>query len=154
MDNKCCLNNVIYQAKVFKSENDYKIYLGSIKITIKSRYNKHKACISEPFKSKPKHCTELSNHILDLNNNINVYTTKYPIEWKTVESAKTKTKHTNTGVGKLRPAGQLRPAKEKSVAREHVIFLNGMRPAKENFVAREHVNVARRAKIFFSIIDI
>ena len=47
------------------------------------------------------------------------------------------------GVGKLRPAGQLRPAKGKSAAREHVIFLNGMRPAKENFVAREHVNVAR-----------
>ena len=135
---------MIYQAKVFKSENDYKIYLGSIKITIKSRYNKHKACISEPFKSKPKHCTELSNHILDLNNNINVYTTKYPIEWKTVESAKTKTKHTNTGVGKLRPA------KEKSVAREHVILLNGMRPAKENFVAREYVIVARRAKIFLT----
>ena len=60
----------------------------------------------------------------------------------------------SAGVGKLRPAGQLRPAKEKSAAREHVIFLNGMRPAKKNFVAREHVNVARRAKIFFSIIDI
>ena len=42
----------------------------------------------------------------------------------------------------------------QTAAREHVIFLNGMRPAKENFVAREHVNVARRAKIFFSIIDI
>ena len=50
------------------------------------------------------------------------------------------------GVGKLRPAGQLRPAKGKSAAREHVIFLNGMRPAKENLVAREHVNQARRAK--------
>ena len=54
------------------------------------------------------------------------------------------------GVGKLRPAGQMRPAKGKSAAREHVIFLNGMRPAKENFAAREHVNVTRRAKIFLS----
>ena len=52
------------------------------------------------------------------------------------------------GVGKLRPAGQMRPAKVKSAAREHVIFLNGMRPAKENFAAREHVNVARWAKIY------
>ena len=51
--------------------------------------------------------------------------------------------HTKAGVGKRRPAGQLRPAKGKSAAREHVIFLNGMRPAKENFVAREHVKVAR-----------
>ena len=50
------------------------------------------------------------------------------------------------GVGKLRPAGQLRPAKGKSAAREHVILLNKMRPAKENFAVREHVNVARRAK--------
>ena len=47
------------------------------------------------------------------------------------------------GVGKLRPAGQMRPAKGKSAAREHFIFLNGMRPVKENFAAREHVNVAR-----------
>ena len=60
------------------------------------------------------------------------------------------THSTSTGVGKLRPAGQLRPAKGKSVAREHVIFFNGKWPAKENFVAREHVNVARRAKIFFT----
>ena len=53
-----------------------------------------------------------------------------------------------TWVGKLQPAGQLRPAKGKSAARKHVIFLNGMRPAKENFATREHVNVARRVKIF------
>ena len=48
--------------------------------------------------------------------------------------------------------GKLRPAKGKSVAREYVIFLNGMRPAEENSVAREHVSVARRAKnskVFF-----
>ena len=50
----------------------------------------------------------------------------------------------NSGVGKLRPA------KEKSAAREYVICLNGMRPAKENFVAREYVIVARRAKIFLT----
>ena len=55
-----------------------------------------------------------------------------------------------SAVGKLRPAGQLLPAKGKSAAREQVIFLNGMRPAKENFVARDHVNVARREKIFLS----
>ena len=50
---------------------------------------------------------------------------------------------TSAGVGKLRPAGQMRPSKVKSAAREHAIFLNGMRPAKENFAARENVNVAR-----------
>ena len=60
------------------------------------------------------------------------------------------THSTSTGVGKLRPAGQLRTAKRKSAAREHVSFLNGMRPAKENLVAREHVNVPRRTKIFLS----
>ena len=59
-------------------------------------------------------------------------------------------KGSRTGVGKLRPAGQLRPAKRKSVAREHAIYMNGMRPAKEIFVAREHVNVAREAKIVLS----
>ena len=51
-------------------------------------------------------------------------------------------------VGKLRPAGQLRPAKGKSVAREHVFILNEMWPAKENSAARDHVNVARRTKLF------
>ena len=48
--------------------------------------------------------------------------------------------HFKSGVGKLRPAGQMRPSKK---AHEHVFFLNRMRPAKENFAAREHVNVAR-----------
>ena len=55
-----------------------------------------------------------------------------------------------SGIGKLRPAGQLRPVKGKSAAREHVTILNGMRPAKGNFAARKHVNVARRAKIYLS----
>ena len=50
----------------------------------------------------------------------------------------------STGVGKLRHAGRLRPAKGKSAAREHVNFLNGMRPAKEKFVARE-------AKVYFML---
>ena len=31
MDKKCCLNNVIYQAKVSTSENDQKIYIDSTK---------------------------------------------------------------------------------------------------------------------------
>ena len=47
--------------------------------------------------------------------------------------------------------GKLRPAKGKSVAREYVIFLNGMRPPKQNFAARDLVNVARRAKIYFKL---
>ena len=34
------------------------------------------------------------------------------------------------GVGKLRPAGQLRPGKGKSVARGHVFILKGMRPER------------------------
>ena len=37
-----------------------------------------------------------------------------------------------SGVGKLRPAGQLRPAKEKSAAREHVIFWMECGPRKKN----------------------
>ena len=37
------------------------------------------------------------------------------------------------GVGKLRPAGQLRPAKGKSAAREHVSFLKEMRPEKQKY---------------------
>ena len=47
-----------------------------------------------------------------------------------------------SGVGKLRPADQLRPSKCKTAAREHVFYINGMRPAKEKAAAREHVNVA------------
>ena len=46
--------------------------------------------------------------------------------------------------------GKLRSEKEKSAAREHKLFLNGMRPTKENFFACEHVNVSRKAKIFLS----
>ena len=53
-----------------------------------------------------------------------------------------------TGVGKLRPAGQVGPAMGKSLAREHVFILNGMWPANENSAARDHVNVARRTKLF------
>ena len=36
--NKCCLKNVIYQAKVSKSKDDYKIYTGSKKRSFESRY--------------------------------------------------------------------------------------------------------------------
>ena len=36
-----------------------------------------------------------------------------------------------SGVGKLRPAGQLRPFKCKPVAKDHVLYTNGMRPTKE-----------------------
>ena len=28
VENKCCLNNVIYQAKVSTSKDDYKVYIG------------------------------------------------------------------------------------------------------------------------------
>ena len=44
--------------------------------------------------------------------------------------------------------GKLRPAKRKSLAREHVFILNGMWPANENSAARDHVNVARRKNLF------
>ena len=54
-----------------------------------------------------------------------------------------------TGVGKLRPAGQLRPTKGKSAAREHVIILNGMRPSKEKSAARDHVNKPDEQNYFF-----
>ena len=55
------------------------------------------------------------------------------------------------GVGKLRPAGQLRPSRGKSAAREHVFIFNKIWPAKEKSVARDHVNVARQTKLFLSI---
>ena len=41
VDNKCCLNNVIYQAKVSTSKDDHNVYIGSTKILFKSRYNEH-----------------------------------------------------------------------------------------------------------------
>ena len=63
VDNKCCLSNVIYQAKVSTSVNDHKIYIGSTKRTFKSRYNEHKTSFPKPFKSKPKNCTQLANHL-------------------------------------------------------------------------------------------
>ena len=57
-----------------------------------------------------------------------------------------------SGVGKLRPAGQLRPSRGKSAAREHVFIFNRMWPAKEKSVARDHLNVARPTKLFFKSI--
>ena len=54
VDNKCCLNNVIYQAKVFKSQDDHKVYIGSTKRSFKSRYNEHKTSFIKPFKKKTK----------------------------------------------------------------------------------------------------
>ena len=60
--------------------------------------------------------------------------------------------HTNPGVGKLRPAGQLRPSRGKYVAREHVFIFSRIWPAKEKSVARDHLNVARPTKLFFKSI--
>ena len=37
---------------------------------------------------------------------------------------------TSSGVGNTWPAGQLRPSKSKSAAREHIFIFNRMRPAK------------------------
>ena len=91
VDNKCCLNNVIYQAKVSTSVNDHKIYIGSTKRTFKSRYNEHKTSFPKPFKNKLKNCTQLTNHLWDLYSNH----IKYSIEWKIVESVKSNTNHTN-----------------------------------------------------------
>ena len=54
IDNKYCLNNVIYQAKVSTFKDDHKIYIDSIKRTFKSRYNEHKTSFPKPFKCKPK----------------------------------------------------------------------------------------------------
>ena len=41
VENKCCLSNVIYQAKVSTSKDDHNVYIGSTKILFKSRYNEH-----------------------------------------------------------------------------------------------------------------
>ena len=54
VDNMCCLNNVIYQAKVSTSVNDNQIYIGSTKRTFKSRYNEHKASFPNLLKANPK----------------------------------------------------------------------------------------------------
>ena len=63
VDNKCCLNNVRYQAKVSTSKDDHKVYIGSKKKSSKSRYNQHKTSFPKFFKSKPKNCTQLPNHL-------------------------------------------------------------------------------------------
>ena len=72
VNNKCCLNNIIYQAKVSTSDKDHKIYIGSTKRTFKSRYYEHKASFLKPSKNKPKNCTQLANKLWNLNKfNIN-----------------------------------------------------------------------------------
>ena len=63
VDNKCCLNNVIYQAKISTSENDHKIYIGSTKRT----FNLDIASFPKLYKSKPKNRTQLANNIWNLN---------------------------------------------------------------------------------------
>ena len=47
-----------------------------------------------------------------------------------------------SGLGKLLPVGQIRPTEDKSTAREHVFFLNGMRPTKDKPAARKPINLA------------
>ena len=54
-------------------------------------YNKYNTFFPKPFKSKPKNCTELVNHLWDLNSNYTIY----PIEYKIVESVKSNTNHTH-----------------------------------------------------------
>ena len=75
VDNMCCLNNVIYQAKVSTSENDHKIYIDSTKRTFKSRYNEHRISFLKPSKCKPKNCSQLEDHLLNLNSNNLKYST-------------------------------------------------------------------------------
>ena len=91
VDNKCFLNNVIYQAKVSTSNDDHKVYICSTKRSFKSRYNEHKTSFPKPFKSKSKNCTQLANYLWSLYNN-NV---KYTIEWKIIETTKANSNHTN-----------------------------------------------------------
>ena len=91
VENKCCQNNVIYQAKVSTSKDDYKVYIGSTKRSFKSRYNEHKTSFPKPLKNKPKNCTQLANHLWNLYNS-NV---KYTIKWKIIEAIKTNSNHTN-----------------------------------------------------------
>ena len=69
LDNKCCLNNVINQAKVSISKDDHKVYIGSTKRTFKSRHNEHKISFPKRFKSKPKNCSQLAIHLWNLYNN-------------------------------------------------------------------------------------
>ena len=54
IDNKCCLNNLIYKAKVSTSKDEYKIDIGSTKKSFKSRYNQHKTSFPKPFKKTQK----------------------------------------------------------------------------------------------------
>ena len=68
VNDKCCLSNVIHQAKVSTSDNDNKIYIGSTKKSFKPSYYEHKATFPIPYR-KPKNCTQLANHLWNLNNN-------------------------------------------------------------------------------------
>ena len=91
IDNKCCLNNVIYQAKVSTSKDDHKVYIGSTKRTFKSRYNEHKTSFPNTLKSKPKNCIQPANYLWDLYRNNVIYL----IERKIVETVKSNTNSTN-----------------------------------------------------------
>ena len=62
-NNKCCLSNVIYIAKVYTSKNDYKSYIGSTTKKLKARCYEHKDRFPNVGKNKPKNCTQLENHL-------------------------------------------------------------------------------------------
>ena len=74
--NKCCVNNVIYQAKVSTSKDDYTLYIGSTNTSFKFRYNEHKTSFPKPFKSTLKKCTQLANYLWNFYNNNVKYTIK------------------------------------------------------------------------------
>ena len=82
VNNKCLQSNLIYRATV-KSNNSYKIYIGSTGNTFKERFRNHKTTFLNKNK---RHSTELANYIWKLKDkNID-----FKIEWEILNRTKTK----------------------------------------------------------------
>ena len=82
MQNKCLTDSIVYQAAVTTNDGERKqTYVGLTETTLKTRFNNHKACFTNPTKRNP---TELSKHIWDLKNK-NI---RFDINWKVLKGAK------------------------------------------------------------------
>ena len=89
VQNKCCQNNVIYQASITAANNTKKVYIGSTKRNFKTRFNEHKASFPKENKTRPKNNTQLANYLWSLKEK-NI---EYSIEWEILERVKNNKNH-------------------------------------------------------------
>ena len=80
--------NTIYEAKITPENGDPKIYIGSTRRTFKPRFNEHKNSFPKPKRTKPLHCTKLTNYLWDLRHK----NTKYKVSWKILKRTNSKYK--------------------------------------------------------------